>query len=132
MVRRSAAMAGQRYLPAAALGLVPAVFLLLMVVAPLWRLAAEAAAGTSTGMLLAMWHDNYLRWRVFWSLLQALGRNPGGAVSAFGRRGAQGKWLCSAGPLRIGLSCPSSPRSLSSQPGTVDPGVPKSDDTTPT
>ena len=64
-------MAGQRYLPAAALGLVPAVFLLLMVVAPLWRLGAEAAAGTSTGMLLAMWHDNYLRWRVLWSLLQA-------------------------------------------------------------
>ena len=62
------------------LGLLPALALLLMLVAPLGRLAltgltGEAswpgAAATASGSLWAPWQDDYLRWRVIWSLAQA-------------------------------------------------------------
>ena len=56
---------------AALLGLVPLAFLALMLVAPLLRLTAEAGAGASAAMFGAIWQDDYLRWRVVWSFLQA-------------------------------------------------------------
>ena len=51
----------------AALALVPLCFLALLLIAPLLRLLAEG------GQLapIALWHDDYLRWRVLWSFLQA-------------------------------------------------------------
>ena len=64
-------MVPRRRLPAVALGLLPAMFLILMLVAPLLRLSAEAGTGASFAMLGAIWHDDYLRWRVVWSFQQA-------------------------------------------------------------
>jgi thiamine transport system permease protein len=64
-------MPGKRWLPAAAVGLLPALFLVLMVAAPVLRLLAEAGVGASTAMLVSLWQDDYLRWRVVWSFLQA-------------------------------------------------------------
>jgi len=61
-----------------ALGLVPAVFPLIflgvMLLAPTLRIFVEgwhhAPAGIAVAMS-AMWHDDYLRWRVLWSFMQA-------------------------------------------------------------
>ena len=53
------------------LGIWPAAFLGVMLLAPLLRLCAEGWANAPTGLLGTMWHDDYLRWRVVWSLLQA-------------------------------------------------------------
>lgn len=50
---------------------VPLAFLLLVLVAPVLRLLAEGGAGFSWGSLSEMAQDSYLRWRLFWSLLQA-------------------------------------------------------------
>ena len=55
----------------AALWLLPLVFLVLMLLAPLLRLGGEAGAGASAAMLGSLWQDDYLRWRVVWSFLQA-------------------------------------------------------------
>ncbi len=66
-------MAGSRSPGAGALGfgLLPLVFLTLMVLAPLARLGFEGMSGAQPGMLGAMAGDAYLRWRLGWSLLQA-------------------------------------------------------------
>lgn len=62
------------------LGLLPAAALLVMLMAPLGRLMLAGFAGdvgTSVsvsaegGSLWSPWQDDYLRWRVLWSLLQA-------------------------------------------------------------
>ncbi|MBC7702457.1 MAG: iron ABC transporter permease [Rhodoferax sp.] len=56
---------------AAGLWLLPLVFLVLMLFAPLLRLGSEAGTETSAAMWLSLWQDDYLRWRVLWSFLQA-------------------------------------------------------------
>ena len=53
------------------LGLLPAVFLAVLLIAPLARLLLEGWASVSTSSLASMWLDDYLRWRVVWSFLQA-------------------------------------------------------------
>lgn len=61
------------------LGLLPAAALLLLLIAPLGRLAwigftGEASwpgAASSSWSLWTPWQDDYLRWRVLWSLVQA-------------------------------------------------------------
>jgi len=57
--------------PAVWLGMVPTLFLGLIMLAPLWRLGQEAAAGASWDTVAALWQDDYLRWRIVWSFLQA-------------------------------------------------------------
>jgi thiamine transport system permease protein len=54
-----------------AVGVWPAAFLLVMLAAPVLRLLIEGGLGSLAGMLVAIWQDDYLRWRVLWSLLQA-------------------------------------------------------------
>lgn len=56
---------------AAWLGLVPASFVAVFMLAPLWRLGLEAHAGAGWEMVSALWRDDYLRWRIVWSFLQA-------------------------------------------------------------
>lgn len=51
------------------LPLLPAAFLLLMQIAPLWRVWQEGAQQLNVTVLL---QDDYLRWRLFWSVAQAL------------------------------------------------------------
>jgi thiamine transport system permease protein len=58
-------------LRSAALGLLPAVFLALLLIAPLARLLLEGWASASAGLLASLWFDDYLRWRVVWSFAQA-------------------------------------------------------------
>ncbi len=61
------------------LGLLPAAALLLLLIAPLARLAVTGFTGEaswpgaapSTWSLWTPWQDDYLRWRVLWSLAQA-------------------------------------------------------------
>ena len=58
------------------LALVPLAFLALLLVAPVLRLLAEGfgsgdLAGDAPLRWLALWQDDYLRWRVLWSLAQA-------------------------------------------------------------
>ncbi|MHB8948281.1 MAG: ABC transporter permease [Rhodoferax sp.] len=62
------------------LGLLPAAALLLLLIAPLGRLVLAGWAGdvdlpgavaSATWSLWAPWQDDYLRWRVLWSLAQA-------------------------------------------------------------
>ena len=55
-----------------ALGIWPAIFLGVMLLAPLVRLCMEGWSSAPTGVISAMWHDDYLRWRVIWSLMQAV------------------------------------------------------------
>ena len=45
-----------------AVGLLPAVFLTVMLLAPVFRLLLEGGAGAVAGMASAIWHDDYLRW----------------------------------------------------------------------
>ena len=52
-------------------GLLPAGFLLVLLVAPVFRLLIEGGASALAGMVGALWQDDYLRWRLLWSLLQA-------------------------------------------------------------
>ncbi len=54
-----------------ALGLVPLAFLAVVLVAPAARLGLEAVQGGNTRVFAALWQDDYLRWRILWSLLQA-------------------------------------------------------------
>ena len=53
------------------LGGLPLLFLLLVMLAPLWRLAGEAASAAGWSMVAELWRDDYLRRRIAWSLLQA-------------------------------------------------------------
>lgn len=59
----------------AALAALPLAFLLVVLVAPAARLVAEGwpAQGVEWTHLWMPWQDDYLRWRMVWSLLQALG-----------------------------------------------------------
>jgi thiamine transport system permease protein len=52
-------------------GLLPAAFLFVLLIAPLVRLLQEGGASASAGMLSSLWLDDYLRWRVVWSVMQA-------------------------------------------------------------
>ena len=54
-----------------AVGLLPAVFLTVMLLAPVFRLLLEGGAGAVVGMASAIWHDDYLRWRIAWTFIQA-------------------------------------------------------------
>ncbi|WP_247596960.1 iron ABC transporter permease [Hydrogenophaga sp. PAMC20947] len=63
-------------LTARSLALVPLVFLVVLLAAPVVRLLAEGFGSGDLGTSgplpwLALWQDDYLRWRVVWSLLQA-------------------------------------------------------------
>lgn len=51
--------------------LLPAAFLTVMLFAPVLRLLAEGGAGALQGTVVALWQDDYLRWRVVWSFVQA-------------------------------------------------------------
>ena len=53
------------------LGLLPLAFVAVMLVGPLARLSQEALAGDWAAQLSATWGDAYLRWRLWWSFLQA-------------------------------------------------------------
>jgi len=53
------------------LATLPALFLGLVMLAPLWRLAMEARAGATWDMVAELWRDDYLRWRIVWSFVQA-------------------------------------------------------------
>lgn len=53
------------------LATLPALFLGLVMLAPLWRLAMEARAGATWDMVADLWRDDYLRWRIVWSFVQA-------------------------------------------------------------
>jgi thiamine transport system permease protein len=54
------------------LALVPLGFLLLVVVGPVLRLAVEAWSGFNAAAAAAMLGDGYLRWRLAWTVLQAV------------------------------------------------------------
>jgi thiamine transport system permease protein len=53
------------------LGALPLTFLALLLVAPLLRLLAEGGTLALPSFWAALWQDDYLRWRVLWSLAQA-------------------------------------------------------------
>ena len=63
---------GALALPALAFAALPLMFLLLMLLAPLLRLLLEGVSDSPLDMLRGLWQDDYLRWRVAWSLAQAL------------------------------------------------------------
>lgn len=54
------------------LAALPLVFLALMVLAPMLRLLWEGGGAALSGQLVALALDDYLRWRLGWTLLQAL------------------------------------------------------------
>jgi thiamine transport system permease protein len=53
------------------LGIWPVAFLVLMLLAPLVRLCVEGWVNAPADLISTMLHDDYLRWRVLWSLMQA-------------------------------------------------------------
>lgn len=53
------------------LGALPFTFLVFMLAAPLLRLMGEAGIGAVLSLLRAIVQDDYLRWRVLWSVAQA-------------------------------------------------------------
>jgi thiamine transport system permease protein len=65
-------VAGDSRWPLWAVGIVPLAFLAFAVVAPVLRLAWEASAGTDSAGVGALWRDDYLRWRLLWTVVQAL------------------------------------------------------------
>jgi len=44
---------------------------MVLLVAPVVRLLIEGGTGALAGMASALWHDDYLRWRLLWTFLQA-------------------------------------------------------------
>ena len=64
---------GLRAAPALApwLAFAPLAFLAVLLVAPLLRLLAEGGALALPSVWASLWSDDYLRWRITWSLLQA-------------------------------------------------------------
>lgn len=52
-------------------GLLPAVFVTVMLVAPAIRLLIEGGGGSFGVVVDALLHDDYLRWRLLWTFLQA-------------------------------------------------------------
>ncbi len=54
-----------------AIGFLPAAFLLILLFAPVCRLLFEGGGGALAGMVGPLWQDNYLRWRIVWTFLQA-------------------------------------------------------------
>ena len=54
-----------------AVGLLPAAFLLILLVAPVSRLLFEGGAGGMAATVASLWQDDYLRWRIAWTFLQA-------------------------------------------------------------
>ena len=52
-------------------GALPALFLTVMLVAPVVRLLIEGGAGSLAGMAGPFWADDYLRWRLAWTFIQA-------------------------------------------------------------
>ena len=54
-----------------AIGLLPAAFLLILLFAPVCRLLFEGGGGALAGMVGPLWQDDYLRWRIVWTFLQA-------------------------------------------------------------
>jgi thiamine transport system permease protein len=49
----------------------PLLFLSAVLVLPALRLLLEGQAGLSASMWVALWQDDYLRWRIVWSFIQA-------------------------------------------------------------
>lgn len=54
-----------------AVGLLPAAFLLVLLVAPVLRLLLEGGASALAGMVGTLLQDDYLRWRIAWTFVQA-------------------------------------------------------------
>jgi len=54
-----------------AVGLLPAAFLTVMLAAPVLRLLFEGGSGALAGVMHALWQDDYLRWRLAWTFIQA-------------------------------------------------------------
>lgn len=52
-------------------GLFPAAFLAVMLLFPVARLLVEGGSASLPGTFGAFWADDYLRWRLFWTFLQA-------------------------------------------------------------
>lgn len=67
-------------LPALALAALPLIFLGAALLAPLLRLLLEGGAGYRADTFTALWQDDYLRWRLLWSLLQAAASCVGALV----------------------------------------------------
>jgi thiamine transport system permease protein len=67
----AAAPAQRTSLQPLTLAAIPVLFLAAALVAPALRLGLEGAAAWSWQTVIALWQDDYLRWRVLWSLLQA-------------------------------------------------------------
>jgi thiamine transport system permease protein len=63
---------GKPQLEQFALAAVPVLFLVAALISPALRLGLEGASAWSSQTLVTLWQDDYLRWRVLWSLLQAL------------------------------------------------------------
>ena len=56
---------------ALALGVLPLLFLGVLLLAPAVRLVLEGQTSFTPVTMTALWQDHYLRWRLLWSLLQA-------------------------------------------------------------
>jgi thiamine transport system permease protein len=66
------ALSVRRRPPAAlGLGLLPLAFMAVLLVAPLLRLLAEGGSLALLSTWGTLWQDDYLRWRLLWSFLQA-------------------------------------------------------------
>lgn len=67
-------MTRARLHPSVWLGAAPLLFLLVVMIAPLLRIGVEAFSGatrSSIDLVADLWRDDYLRWRIVWSFLQA-------------------------------------------------------------
>ena len=68
---RRRAPGGSPAASALGLGLLPLAFMAVLLVAPLLRLLAEGGSLALLPYWGDLWRDDYLRWRLLWSLLQA-------------------------------------------------------------